>query len=621
MSEQINTNKYTIQTAFKECFYKIPQYQREYVWTQKEITLLLEDIIDSYQASSNFEYFIGTTIVSEVDGRKSHYDVIDGQQRLTTLFLSICVLRSLLNDEYDLNDLISDSYSNPETGKKETLIKLELNYDGVENLIKYIAQNKLTPKELRVYVDNIYDKTNSVLKIADAYEIIYQYFKNLYVLSTSEIDMDKLGRLWAYISNKVVFIQIKTDVNSALKIFETINERGVGLNPMDLLKNLIFYQVPKEDFKDINKLWHEITKPLEENQEKPLRFLRYYIMANYNIDSKLYKDGVIREDQIFEWFKNNETLCNYNNYPREFVQNIKKYAGYFINLVKGKYIDGSENLSLQEFQQLCGGSFSLHYILLLSAVKLPQKVFNHLVKQLETLIFYYLITKNSTKELEKTFTKWASKIREISAINDMDNLVLEYNTFIKEHLQKEVQQKEIEYENYFKTYDFYSLQQYRTRYILAKIAQYVDNFIIGENLTPRPLNNYLKLEIEHILPNTQKENIADDFYKNSSEKTRINKEYDDFKIKLGNLTLLEKPINIVAGCNVIKEKSQQYMNSDVYLTQSIIKLKNIGSENSSIDRINKFLCSYELWNDSNIMDRQERLYILSKKVWVIEELK
>jgi uncharacterized protein with ParB-like and HNH nuclease domain len=50
------------------------------------------------------------------------------------------------------------------------------------------------------------------------------------------------------LANNVVFIQISTDVSSALKIFETINERGVGLNPMDLLKNLLFTQVAQKDF-------------------------------------------------------------------------------------------------------------------------------------------------------------------------------------------------------------------------------------------------------------------------------------------------------------------------------------------------------------------------------------
>jgi uncharacterized protein with ParB-like and HNH nuclease domain len=72
-------------------------------------------------------------------------------------------------------------------------------------------------------------------------------------------------------------------VSSALKIFETINERGVGLTPMDLLKNLLFTQVKQTQFTQLKDEWKKITRPLEKGKEKSLRFLRYFLMANYVI--------------------------------------------------------------------------------------------------------------------------------------------------------------------------------------------------------------------------------------------------------------------------------------------------------------------------------------------------
>jgi len=71
---------------------------------------------------------------------------------------------------------------------------------------------------------------------------LYRYLKDNYDSAA------KLKKYWGYLANNVVFIQISTDVSSALKIFETINERGVGLNPMDLLKNLLFTQVQQVQF-------------------------------------------------------------------------------------------------------------------------------------------------------------------------------------------------------------------------------------------------------------------------------------------------------------------------------------------------------------------------------------
>lgn len=615
---KITNYKYSIDEAFKSLHYIIPAYQREYVWEEKQIDLLLNDIKSSYENNSNSEYFIGTTIVSSENGNNNQYEIIDGQQRITTIFLILCVLRSLLpSDEYNLKQYICTTVTNNKTGKAEERTKLELNYDGTSNLIKYISRNEiLTTDNIQKYYDDLSQasKTASVNKIVNAYKHIYEIFEENF-----GNDKEALGCFMAYLTNYVTFIQIKTDVASALKIFETINERGVGLNPMDLLKNLIFEQVDKSQFEKINSLWKDITHPLEVAHEKPLRFLRYFIMANYTIDSS-YKDGVIREEQIFDWFKEHEDICNYKKEPIEFINKIIKNTTAFINFTKGKDINGNNNPYLSDFQKLCGGGFSLYNILLLAAINLPQEIFNHLIKQIETLIFYYLITKTSTKELEKIFSKWADKLREISNVENPEEQKRQFNEFINNNFIPAINEKEEEYQKYFEICALGTLQKYRIKYILAKISQYVDNFIIGLNISPKTLNeHYLKLEIEHILPNTQKQEVVEEFYRNAEYKaTKDNKEYDKYKIRLGNLTLLEKPINVIAGCDILSEKEQQYLNTDVYLTSSIVKLKDIGSKNSSIDKINKYLKKYDSWNDENINDRQNRLYELSKLIWKIE---
>jgi uncharacterized protein with ParB-like and HNH nuclease domain len=84
--------------AFRECFYIVPDYQREYVWTDKEVHQLLDDINDEINGQSTKEYFIGTILVSPAT-LKNHYEVIDGQQRLTTFFLLLCALKNLFKGE------------------------------------------------------------------------------------------------------------------------------------------------------------------------------------------------------------------------------------------------------------------------------------------------------------------------------------------------------------------------------------------------------------------------------------------------------------------------------------------------------------------------------------------
>ena len=90
-------------------------------------------------------------------------------------------------------------------------------------------------------------------------------------------------------------------------------------------------------------------------------------------------------------------------------------------------------------------------------------------------------------------------------------------------------------------FTLYSMQQYRTRYLLARLTQHVDMAFSGVEV-PGSLEPFTKLEIEHILPDNPKAELRATWAAENP-----NADYDDYKNRLGNLTLLEKPINIVAG--------------------------------------------------------------------------
>ncbi len=239
----------------------------------------------------------------------------------------------------------------------------------------------------------------SLENLLNAYATVYRYLLDNYE------DQVSLKKLWGYLANNVVFIQISTDVSSALKIFETINERGVGLNPMDLLKNLLFTQVAQKDFTKLKNEWKKITAPLEKAKEKPLRFLRYYLMANYKITNK---DSIVREDEIYDWFvnKDNAKLCEYDEKPFEFVRKIIRNVESYLAFSEGQGNDGHANTPMANLKKMCGGAFSLHYVLLLAIANLPKSLFDHFVVQLESFLFYYIYTKTPTKELERSFSQW-----------------------------------------------------------------------------------------------------------------------------------------------------------------------------------------------------------------------
>lgn len=603
---KIDNYKYSIDEAFRNCFYTVPDYQREYIWKDKEVNKLLDDI---NEAIGGPEYFVGTVLVSPASD-KNHFDVIDGQQRLTTFFLILCALRSLFKkepQEQTLNELISTSYTTRQ-GDVKTSLKLNPCYENADEVMKAIVNSNGNPEEVRNLVSTAgIKKFGSLQNLIDAYSTVYHYLRNNYPKS------EQLKKYWGYLSNNVIFIQISTDVSSALKIFETINERGVGLNPMDLLKNLLFINVKQQEFKKLKDEWKKITKPLEVNKEKPLRFLRYYVMANYKIENER-RDSTVREDEIYDWFTKKEsvTLCNYKKEPIIFVRKIIDNVERFIAFSNGKGNDGNDNLFMDNIKKLTGAAFSLHYVLLLASSNLPKELFNYLLKQLETFLFYYIVTRTPTKELERNFSIWADELREIASTGNINDKKKKLNKFVVDKFQKSVISKSQELQDALKRYNLNSLQQYRTRYILAKIAQYVDMAYKGLK-HPGSLNDYTVLEIEHILPDTPKDELRKAFEKSNV----IN--YDEYKIKLGNLTLLEKPINVVAGRNFFADKKKLYKKSKYYLTSSLAELNTVGN-NTSINRINKKLKSFDEWSSESIEQRQSLLIELTNDIWKIEPL-
>ncbi|MFN8995467.1 MAG: DUF1524 domain-containing protein, partial [Pseudomonadota bacterium] len=93
-----------------------------------------------------------------------------------------------------------------------------------------------------------------------------------------------------------------------------------------------------------------------------------------------------------------------------------------------------------------------------------------------------------------------------------------------------------------------------------------------------------------------------------------NATYDDYKNRLGNLTLLEKPINIVAGNDFYAAKQVEYGKSGNYLTRSLVALTDVG-QNTSISRINTKLAAFPAWNAASIEQRHGLLISLAQEVW------
>ena len=593
----VENEKLDLDEAFKKCFYIVPDYQREFVWEEKQVHQLLEDIYEEFRDRPNSEYFIGSIVVCNREMK--HFEVIDGQQRLTTLYLCLCALKKLIGfSPQHVEEIRRLLFANitSSSGELESSYRLVLQYENTENLIKHISEDEELPDNMQ----------GSSKRIIEAYQYILQFFKNNF-----EED-DDVKRFYGYFITKVTFIQIVApSISDALKIFETINERGVGLNPMDLLKNLIFRQVKPEDFSKLKDEWKIVIDTLDKNKQKPLRFLRYFILANYHVRNKKGEE-TIREDEIYEWLtlSDNARQCDYINRPFKFVKALQENAHAYVQFSNGLDNKGNMNVYLNNIYNL-SGSFRQHLILLLAGKDMEKENFDHLAKQIEVLIFHYILGRAGTKQLEGKLSGWAEELKRISNQKGSSQTSA-LNTFIVEELGSEVASRKYTTEHRILEYNYYSLQKYRLKYILGKIAQHIETQ--AWNLDPAVLDPYInrKIEIEHILPfdpipevKAQYEDIhgEDSYYLDS--------------MMLGNLTLLERPINASIGRKPFTEKKEEYLKSKFLLTRSIASLENVG-QNTSINRMNENLMSFEMWDEVTIKQRQEMLLNLAKEIWSID---
>ena len=578
----IKYNDHSISSAFKD-HYVVPDYQREYVWNDEQVEQLLFDLLDAYNTDNKKAYFLGT-IVTYDSG--SQFELIDGQQRLTTFFVLLCAIKRIYTNHGEPTSVIDNLVYSPtmnSDGDVINLYHLQLQYEDAGNCLELIEKGEGRPKYL----------TQSGERLFDAFKTIQDFLNERFS------DIASLKKFVVFLLNKTSFIRIETyDIADALKIFETINQRGKGLDPMDLLKNMIFRQVDRSKFKELNMNWKSITRSLEKIEEKPLRFLRYFIMANYDTSGE--KDGILREDQIYTWLTNNNKQCHYEEAPFQFVQKMAQNVDLY---VKCRVPDDTQegNVHLKNISLLAGKSYKLHLMLMLAASNMNADALAKFKAVLESVVYYTVINKIATNITERTFALWCKDVRNIVTPEDLDG-------FVNRTIIPTVNDWKMNNKSNFLRLGLNSMQQYRIKFILGKITAYVDALRLGKTAV-EDLTVYTQtaVEIEHIMPQT------------CTDKARYNLDEEEFAVyihRLGNLTLLENSINKSIHNDNYASKSIAYKQSKFYITSSLSALVNQGQD-TAINRTNLLLSAWPDWNKQAIEERQEMLYRLSEMIWEI----
>ncbi len=587
----IDAKPLSIEKLFAD-FYAVPDFQREYVWQPENVERLLNDICDELYDENgsivaNAEYFIGSIVVYE--DATGIFQLIDGQQRTTTLFIILCVLRERLGHLDTLQSLILQKKMNLLTAEEETLYRVRLLYeDAIGALEKITTQDKDGLKKL--------EQTKSVINLCGAYEEARDFLNE----RLGE-DIKKWAHFFVDFTTRVKLIRVLTPSQAgALRVFETINATGVGLTPMDLLKNLLFRKVKPTDFQKVTADWKELTEEVAKASEtNPLRFLRYFVLSRF--DTKTPKP--LPEDALYRWLSDNAKIVGIEDKPLSFLKELLSDAKVYRQLSEAKDAKGNNSRFLQNIQVLSGRA-KQHFIVLLAGQRLEPALFDRLCQVLENLFFTFIVTKEATKAFEAVFYKVAEPIRNL---NPEDAAGLE--VLIEKFLQKEINDRAATLQFTLETMRLGRLQKYRLRYLMAKLTQYVDENAWGTSVNT-DLTKYLdkKVHVEHILPNTPTEALKTEFDKPQ--------EYDDYKERLGNLTLLEMSINTSIQQNFFTFKATEYQKSNFILTKTIGIPFQVGV-NTQPNRATAELKSWTNWNSESIKDRQDVLVKLAWQIWGI----
>jgi hypothetical protein len=327
--------------------------------------------------------------------------------------------------------------------------------------------------------------------------------------------------------------------------------------------------------------------------EKPLRFLRYFIFGRYDVE-------ILREDDIYSWFAKNEKLCGYTVDPLGFAKELLHAAQAYQNFLNGCDKSGAKSRELENLRLLGGKAARQHLILLLAGRHLPGHLFDQLAREVEDLFFVYVITREPTRDFERNFALWAVDLRNVVNGTDLE-------AFIARRFEPTKAELSTRFDDAFRRLYVGSVQQYRLRYIMAKLTQHVDLRAYGETEGTKWLSHYTgsDLEIEHIFPQRPSDESAREFG-----------EPEDPHVadRLGNLVLVEKSINSSLGNKPYSQKRAVYPQSKLLLTHALAERPKVG-EKTRIDVAVAGLDPFTRWNEAAVIERQGKLTSLARHIW------
>jgi len=557
---------------FTSYFFQIPEYQRNYSWQNDQIEDFLSniEILLNNPEEKDSKIYLGNIIVLEDSQEIRNFQILDGQQRLTTLFLSIKVLLNIFEkiiSDPDINDFI----------KKETKKEFEEKFNKriVETIListpeiyelgvkgertqRIIYKNAKENKKYMNILDNNYSDKN---KFTDNYKMIKTSFEKLVFdkNDSKEHQLVNLLKLRYIILEKIIFdFTITKDISSAYSIFESLNTTGLLLTPYDIVSG----KINSGSFESETKDYNAYCDSLIEKKYNITNLLHYYVQIRK-------KDVNVKKSDIVKYFS-------------KITKNeIKKILNYF--------------LVVEHFEE----NYPTLY-------KLISNGFNR--KQLWPIIYglgFYNEENNKGKIYDDDEIKFI-KFLLMFSIYDLNILKHSpggiYKRIINEYVNTILQNGLGDLKNFSKKMNEY-LKDENNQVDMETAKKAMADIDI--NLKKSFLIYYLyinnssstldidKINLEHIYPQN-----PSPIWKDKGWKFKDEEEEENYTCSFGNLMLLNQKLNKSLSNKYIIDKKEKYE-----------EFKDDALKNNDINYI-----------DYDLFDKNKTSYILERENKIIEKL-
>ncbi|GAA7492238.1 DUF262 domain-containing protein [Helicobacter pylori] len=252
-----------------ELYYQIPIYQRPYQWTEENCEKLLDDLFFNYEDDREGDYFCGSLVLITIseDSKAKTYDVVDGQQRLSTFILLAKVLATLYSERLDptkskSQEYLQESWSDrhEHKGKKK---KKRLDFDLVGSSAKKDFQDALD------FFDDLDASKGENSKSNGSSKSKNNYLKNAICLKDylEKKEIENIDAFIEWLYSNVVFITITCpDADKALRIFNVLNARGLALNATDIFKGELLKKLTEEkEQEELATRWEDLRQKCLDN--------------------------------------------------------------------------------------------------------------------------------------------------------------------------------------------------------------------------------------------------------------------------------------------------------------------------------------------------------------------